>query len=145
MHAIIFRFGWETNSIDTIFSYLFTLLSNDMICVKTLSHWLFKQLNEIYGGTPPRLDELFVHIIHTTHKTKFKRILAASVLIFHGSFLEIIGNEPSGKYNDLTHHHFHHITISVIADTKISIDTINNGNMKSLQVLKKNIGWRLKL
>ena len=58
MHALIFRCGWETNNIHTIFSYLFTSLSNDMRCGKTLAHWLFKQLNEIYGGTPPSLDNI---------------------------------------------------------------------------------------
>ena len=54
----------------------------------------------------------------TSHKKKFKRILAANVLRFHGSFLEIIGNEPSGKYKDPTHHNFHHRKISVLVDTK---------------------------
>ena len=82
-----------------------------MRCGKTLAHWLFKQLNEIYGGTPSSLDDiktepesmktfvnaLFVHRMHIRHKTKFKRILAATVLRFHGSFIEVIGNEPSGK------------------------------------------------
>ena len=110
MHALIFRCGWETNSIYTIFIYLFTLLSNDTRCGKTLAHWFFKQSNEIYGGTPPSLDNiktepesvrlfvnaLFVHRTHISHKTKFKSILAATVLRFHGSFLEVIGNEPSG-------------------------------------------------
>ena len=38
MHAIIFRCGWETNSIHTIFSYLFTSLSNGMRCGNTLAH-----------------------------------------------------------------------------------------------------------
>ena len=118
MHALIFQCGWETNSIHTIFSYLFTPLYNDMKCGKTLAHWLFKQPNEIYRGTPPSLDDintetelviffidsLFVHRTHITHKTKFKRILAATVLRFHGSFLEITGNEPSGTYKDPTHH-----------------------------------------
>ena len=129
MHALIFRCGWETNSIHTIFSYLFTSLSNDMRCGKTLAHWLFKQLNEIYGGTPPSLDgiktepesvklfvnALFVHRTRITHKTKFKNILAATVLRFHGSFLEVIGNETSGKYKDPTHHHFHHKIMSILS------------------------------
>ena len=106
-----------------------------MRCGKTLSHWLFKQSNEIYGGTPPSLDDiktepelvklfvnaLFVHRTHISHKTKFKNILAATVLRFHGSFLEVIGNEPSGKYKYPTHHHFHHTIISILSDTKISI------------------------
>ena len=98
MHALIFRCGWETNSIHTIFSYLFTSLANIMRCVKTLAHWLFKQSNEIYGGIPLSLDDtkiepesvklfvnaLFVHRTHIRHKKKFKRILAATVMRFHG-------------------------------------------------------------
>ena len=70
------------------------------------------------GAPPPSLDDiktepelvtlfvdaLFVHRTHITQKTKFKRILAATVLRFHGSFLEIIGNKPSGKYKYPTHH-----------------------------------------
>ena len=85
MIALIFRCGWETNSIHTIFSYLFTQLANDMRCGKTLAHWLFKQLNDIYGGAPPSLDDiktepesvklfvnaLFVHRTHISQNTKF--------------------------------------------------------------------------
>ena len=137
MHALIFRCGWETNSIHTIFSYLFTLLSNGMRCGNTLDHWLFKQSNEIYGGTPPSLDNIktepeseklfvnaiFVHRTHISHKTKFKSILAATVLRFHGSFIEVIGNEPSGKYKDPTHNNFHHTIMSILSDTKISKQT----------------------
>ena len=69
-----------------------------MRCGKTLAYWLFKKSNEIYGGTPTSLDDiktelelvnffvdsLFVHITHITHKTKFKRILAATIMRFHG-------------------------------------------------------------
>ena len=66
---------------------------------------------------------MFVHRTQLTHKTKFKRILAAPVLIFHDVFIGIIGNEPSGKYKDPTHHHFHHKIISILEDTQISIDT----------------------
>ena len=136
MHALIFWCGWETKSIHNILSYIFTSLSNDMICGKTISHWFFKQSNEIYGGTPPSLyniktepelvnffvDYLFVQRTHIPHKTKFKRIFDATVLILHDAFLGIIGNEPSGKYKDPTHHHFHHKIISVPADTYISIE-----------------------
>ena len=71
-----------------------------------LAHWLFKQSNDIYGGTPPSIDNiktepelvnffvdaLFFHRMHITHKTNFKRILAAIVLRFHGLLLEVIGN-----------------------------------------------------
>ena len=89
------------------------------------------------GGTPPSLDDiktepesvklfvnaLFVHRTRITNKTKFKLIIAANVLRFHGSFLEVIGNEPSGKYKDPTHHHFHHTIMSILSDTKISKQT----------------------
>ena len=68
---------------------------------KTLAHWLFKQSDEIYGGTPPSIDNiktepksvkffvnaLFVHRTHISQNTKFKNILAATVLRFHGSFI----------------------------------------------------------
>ena len=132
MHAIIFWCGWETYSIHTIFSYLFISFANDMRCGKTLSHWLFKHSNEIYGGTPSSLDNiktepesvklfvnaLFVHRTHISQNTKFKNIIAAIVLRFHGSFIEVIGDEPSDKYNDPTHHHFHHKIMSILSDKK---------------------------
>ena len=110
-----------------------------MICGKTLAHWFFNQSNEIYGGFPTTLDNiktepdfmnffvsyLFFHKTHITHKTKFKRILAATVLIFRDAFLGIIGNESSGKYKYPNHHPFHHKIISVLVETKISIGTFH--------------------
>ena len=39
------------------------------------------------------VDILFVHRTQLTHKTKFKRILAATDLNFHDAFHGIIGNE----------------------------------------------------
>ena len=78
------------------------------------------------------VDALFVHRTHITHKTKFKRIIDATVLRFHGSFLEIIGNEPSGRYKDPTHHYFHHKIISVLADTKISIEAFHKWQDESI-------------
>ena len=119
--------------------YLFNSLSNDKRCGNTLAHCFFKLANEIYGGTPTSLDNikiepefailfvdlLFVQRTHITHKTKFKLLLADTILIFHGSFLEIIGNEPSGRYEYATHHYFHHRIISVLSETKISIDTFH--------------------
>ena len=98
-----------------------------MRCGKTLDHWFFKKANDIYGGTPPSLDNktepdfvnlfvdyLFCHRTQITHKTKFKCILAATVLIFHDAFLGMIGNEPIGKYKYPTHNPFHHKIISVL-------------------------------
>ena len=91
MHALIFRCGWETKSLHTILSYIFTSLSNGMIRGKNLSYWLFKQSNEIYRGVPTTLDDIktapdlvicFVnylsfHRTQLTHKTNFNHILAA--------------------------------------------------------------------
>ena len=108
-----------------------------MRCGNTLAHWLFKQSDEIYGGTPPSLDDiktepesvklfvnvLFFHRTHIRQNTKFKNILAPTVLRFHGSFIEVIGNEPSGKYKYPTHNHFHHTIMSILSDTKISKQT----------------------
>ena len=139
MHALIFRCGWETNSIHTIFGYLFTSLANDTRCGNALAHWLFKQSNEIYGGTPPSIDDiktepesvklfvnaLFVHRTHISQNTKPKNILAATVLRFHGSFIEVIGNELSGKYKDPTHHYFHHKIMSILSESNISKQTFH--------------------
>ena len=88
MHDLIFRCGWDTKSLHTIFNYIFTSLSNDMRCEKTLAHWFFKQSNEIYGEYLQPLTiknrtwfcDFFVHLlfVHRTqlkHKNKFKRIL----------------------------------------------------------------------
>ena len=69
------------------------------------------------------VNALFVHRTHISHKTKFKRILATNVLRFHGSFLEIIENEPSGKYKDPIHHCFHHTIMPILSEIKISKQT----------------------
>ena len=53
------------------------------------------------------VDDLFVNKTALMHNKKFKRILAASVLIFNEEFHGIVGNEPSGKYKDTTHNPFH--------------------------------------
>ena len=58
MHALIFHCGWETKSLHTIFSYIFTSLSNYMRCGKNFSHWFFKLSYEIYGVFPPTLDNI---------------------------------------------------------------------------------------
>ena len=122
MHVIIFQCGWETKSLHTIFSYLFTSLSNDMIFEKTVAHWFFKQSNEIHRGVPPTLDNkkresdlvnlfldlLFVYRTQLTHKTKFKRILADTVVRFHDAIFIIIDNELSGIYKNLTHKPFYY-------------------------------------
>ena len=86
-----------------------------MICGKTLSYWLFKQSNEIYRGVPTTLDDIktapdlvicFVnylsfHITQLSHKTNFKHILSATILIFDDALIGITGSEPSGKYKDI--------------------------------------------
>ena len=130
-----------------------------MRCGKTLAHWLFKQSNEIYGGTPPSLDDiktepelvnlivdaLFVHRTHIMDKTEFKRILAATVLRFHGSFFEVIGNEPLGKYKYTTHHHFHHKIIYILSDTRFSIQTFQKWQDEVISGFNEKIGWMLPL
>ena len=123
-----------------------------MRCGKTLAHWLFKQSNDIYGGTPPSLDDiktepklvnlfvdaLFVHRTHIVEKTKLKHILVATVLRFHGSFLEVIVNEPSGKYKDPTHHNFHHKIISILSETKILIQTSHKWQDEKISGFNEN-------
>ena len=89
-----------------------------MIFEKTVAHWFFKQSNEIHRGVLPTLDNikteadlvnlfidlLFVYRTQLTHKTKFKHILAGTVVRFLHVFLIIIDNEPSGKYINQNHH-----------------------------------------
>ena len=58
MHSFIFWCGWDTKSIHTIFSYIFTSLYNYMRCGKTLSYCFFKQSNHIYRGVPATLDNI---------------------------------------------------------------------------------------
>ena len=79
--TLIFQCGWETKSLYTIFKYIFTCLSNDLRCGKTLSHWFFNKSNEIHGGVLPTLEDiktepdlvnlfvnsLFVHRTQLTH------------------------------------------------------------------------------
>ena len=107
-----------------------------MRCGNSLDHWFFKQSNVIYGGVPPTLEDIitepnlviflliccFFKRTQLTH-TKKLSVLAATVLIFHDAFLGIIGNEPSDKYTDSNHHHFHHKIIFVLVKTQISIET----------------------
>ena len=152
MHALIFRCAWKKKSIHTICSCLFTSPSNVMRCGKTLSHWFFKQSNNIYGGVPLHLEDiktepdlvknnfdlLFVHRTQITHKTKFNRMIAATVLKFHEAFLGIIGNEPSGKYKYPTHHHFLQKSFPFFHEHKFQWRPFTNGKMKSLQVLAKD-------
>ena len=121
MHAMIFRCGWETNILHTIFSYVFTSKLNGMRCGKNLSNLFYKVSSEIYGGVPPTLDDIqtesqmvhlfvnsiFVHRTGLRYRKKLKHILAASILQFYDAFIGIIGNEPSGKYKDISHHPFH--------------------------------------
>ena len=57
VHALVFCCGWETNSNQTIFSYIFTYLPNNIICVKTLAHWFFKIWMK-FLGLPPTLDDI---------------------------------------------------------------------------------------
>ena len=58
MHAMIFRCGWETKSLHTIYRYVFTSMSNDMRCGKNLVHWFYKVSSDIYDGVPTTLDDI---------------------------------------------------------------------------------------
>ena len=131
MHDIIFCCGWDTKSLHTIFSYFFTSISNEMRCGKTPAHWFLKMSSEIYGGLPTTLDDnltdsdkatlfvnyIFVHNTGIQNNKRFKRILAAYILIFHDAFIGIIGNEPSSKYKNLIHHTFHQKILSILSET----------------------------
>ena len=70
-------------------------------------------------------DSLFFHRTDITHKTNFKRILAATILIFHDAFLGIVANKASGKYKVPTHYPFHHKITPIIPETKMSMETFN--------------------
>ena len=58
MHVLIFQCGQETQSLHTIFIYIFTSLSNDMRFGKTLAQWFFKQSYEILQGVLPTFDNI---------------------------------------------------------------------------------------
>ena len=84
IHVLIFQCGWETKSLHTIFSSIFSFLSNDKIFEMTVAHRFFNQSNKIHGGVPPTLDNikteadlvnvsvnlLFVYRTQLTHKNK---------------------------------------------------------------------------
>ena len=74
------------------------------------------------------MNSRFIHNTGIQHSTKLKRILAASVLIFHDAFLGIIVNEPSIKYNDTIHQTFNQTIISVPFEPKISDQTFEKFN-----------------
>ena len=69
------------------------------------------------------VNSLFVHNTGLWYKTKLKHILAAYVLWFYYSFIGIIGNEPSGKYKDRSHHPFYQKIVSILFELKISAKT----------------------
>ena len=58
LYALMFHCGWDTKSPHTISGYIFTSLSNGMICVNTLALSLFKVYNENYWCVPPTLDNV---------------------------------------------------------------------------------------
>ena len=62
-------------------------------------------------------------------------------MIFHYAFLGMIGNEPSGKYKDPTHHPFIHKSISVIAETQISMETFRKWKDEVIAGFNKTICW----
>ena len=137
MHAMVFHCGWEKNIPHTILSYIFTYMSNYMWCEKALANWFYKVFSDIHGSFTQTLDDIwteyekvqlfvnsrFIHNTGIQHSTKLKRILAASVLIFHDAFLGIIVNEPSVKYKDTIHQTFHQTIISVPFESNIPNQT----------------------
>ena len=50
----------------------------------------------------------------------------------------------SVKYKDPTHYPFHHKIISVLAYTKISMETFRKCQYEVIAGFNKKIGWRLK-
>ena len=85
------------------------------------------------------VDFLFVYRTQLTHKTKLKRILAATVLRFHEAFLGMIENEPSGLYKDPTHHTFLQKIIFVFAETQVSMKTFRKWQDEVIAGFNKNI------
>ena len=56
---------------------------------------------------------------------KLNHVLAASILRFYDAFLGIIGNEPSVKYKNPSHHNFHQKNVSIHFDLKLSDETFD--------------------
>ena len=73
------------------------------------------------------------------HKTNFKRIIAASILIFNEPIIVIFGNEPSVKYKDTAHHPFHQKIVSVISDTNNSMETFRKWQNEVIGGFNQNI------
>ena len=106
---------------------------------KTIDHCFFKKSNDIHGGVPKTLDDiktepdlvnffvddLFVYKTQLTHKTKFKRILAAKILRFHDEFLELL------RMNHMVSTRIQPIIPSIaklflfFAETQISMETFH--------------------
>ena len=58
MYSITVCYGWEIKSPHTIFSYVFSFMSNDRIFGNIIAHWYFKISSEIYGGVPSTLYDI---------------------------------------------------------------------------------------
>ena len=56
-------------------------------------------------------------------RTKFKRILAATILRFHNEFFAIIENKPSSKYKYATYHPFNQSILLVLTDIGYAMST----------------------
>ena len=90
-------------------------------------YWIFPLTLDNIQIEPDKVkyfvDSLFSQKTGIMHNTNLKHLLAASVMIFHESFIGIIGNEPSGNYKYPNHHPFRHKTICVPSETIISMET----------------------
>ena len=75
----------------------------------------------------------------------FRRIIADSALIFHELFLGIIGNEPSGKYKDPTHHPYHQKIIPVPEETQFSMDNFRKCQNEFIGGFNENNWWAVEI
>ena len=151
MNALIFQCRWETKILHTIFSYIFTYLSNDMRCGNNISHSFFKYSNEIYGGIPPTLNDIkykpiwwiFLSILclSTEHNSHIKQISIGLLIlllwyfVMHFLGLLLINRLVSTRIQPI----IPSITIlfPFLHKQKFQWRPFANVKMNSLQVLKK--------
>ena len=149
MHAIIFHCVWETKSLHTISSYIFTSSSNVMIFVNTLSHWFLKLSNNMYGYVPPTLEDTktkpdLVHLIVKSlffHKTQKKSLCGFLLLLFWYFIKHYLYCLVSTNIQQIIP--LIRTLFPLFKKQNFQWILFANDKMKSLQVLTKIIGWRL--